>query len=60
MSTVMKVAQRGSFTKEMEAVAKEEGIEVEILRQRIARGTVVIPRNIDRELKPVGIGEGLT
>ncbi|MBO3758089.1 MAG: phosphomethylpyrimidine synthase ThiC, partial [Candidatus Brockarchaeota archaeon] len=56
----MKVAQRGSFTKEMEAVAKEEGIEVEILRQRIARGTVVIPRNIDRELKPVGIGEGLT
>jgi len=60
MSTVMKVAQRGSKTKEMEAVAIDEGVEVENLRQRIARGTVIIPRNINRELKPVGIGEGLT
>lgn len=60
MSTIMKVAQRGSLTKEMEAVARAEGLEVENLRQRVARGAVVIPRNVNRELKPVGIGEGLT
>lgn len=57
----MRIAQRGSLTKEMEMVAKEEGIEVENLRQRVARGVAVIPRSsVGRELKPVGIGEGLT
>ncbi len=53
-------AQRGFCTKEMEFVAREEGISLEGLREKIACGQIVIPMNRNhRGVKPVGIGEGL-
>jgi len=55
-----KEAERGLVTDAMRIVAEQEGVSVEALKQRVARGTVIIPRNVKREIKPVGIGEGLT
>jgi len=53
-------AQKGIITKEMEIVAKEEGVSSEWLREKLASGRIVIPANRNhRGLKPVGIGEGL-
>lgn len=53
-------AQKGIVTKEMEFVAREEGISPEWLREKIASGRIVIPVNRNhRGVKPMGIGEGL-
>ena len=58
--TQMDAAKKGIVTPQMEIVAKKEGIDVNILRQRIANGTVVIPANkMHTALSPEGIGEGL-
>lgn len=59
-TTQMDAAKKGIITPQMEIVAKKEGIDVNILRQRIANGTVVIPANkMHTALSPEGIGEGL-
>nr|WP_152947241.1 phosphomethylpyrimidine synthase ThiC [Desulfofundulus thermobenzoicus] len=56
----MNAARRGLITKEMEAVARKEGVAVENLRDLIARGQVVIPANKNHKtLDPCGIGRGL-
>lgn len=55
----MRDACRGEVTEEMKKVAEKEGISPEILRKRIASGRIIIPKNIAREIEPVGIGEGL-
>ncbi|MGF7184115.1 phosphomethylpyrimidine synthase [Desulfitispora alkaliphila] len=61
MTTQMIRARKGEITEEMKAVAKVEGIEEEVLREKIAKGTVVIPANINhKSLKAIGFGEGLT
>jgi len=53
-------AQKGIITKEMKAVAREEGVSSEWLREKIASGRIVIPANRNhRGVKPLGIGEGL-
>ncbi|MGZ3591578.1 MAG: phosphomethylpyrimidine synthase ThiC, partial [Thermodesulfobacteriota bacterium] len=53
-------AQKGIITKEMKAVAREEGISPEWLKEKIASGRIVIPANRNhRGVKPLGIGEGL-
>ena len=58
--TQMQRALEGEITPEMRKVADEEGIDPEILRQRIAQGTAIIPANIHHEgLRPMGIGQGL-
>ncbi|MCS7186702.1 MAG: phosphomethylpyrimidine synthase ThiC [Armatimonadetes bacterium] len=58
--TQMQAARQGTITEEMLIVAQDEGIDVELLRERIAEGRVVIPRNINHpNYYPVGIGEGL-
>ena len=58
--TQMSMARRGIITQEMQTVAAKEGIDVEELRQRVAKGTVVIPANpLHRTLDPIGIGAGL-
>jgi phosphomethylpyrimidine synthase len=45
----------------MEMVAKTEGIEVEVVRERLAEGTVVIPANVNHvKLVPCGVGKGLS
>ena len=59
MGTLMDAARRGVITEEIRLVAEAEGVSAEKLRDRVARGVVVIPRNVSGRAKPVGIGEGL-
>ena len=56
----MDAAKQGILTPEMETVAKEEHLEPELVRERVAKGTICIPANIyHKSLHPYGIGEGL-
>ncbi len=58
--TQVKEARRNKITREMEYIAKEEGINIGTLRERIAEGLIVVPANINhKNLKAVGIGYGL-
>ncbi len=59
--TQLEQARKGIITKAVERVAQKENIDPEVLRARVAEGTVVVPANINhRHLDPVGIGKGLT
>lgn len=59
-TTQMDAAKKGILTKEMKIVAAKENIDIEILRERIAKGTVVIPANKNhKNIDPEGVGEGL-
>ncbi|UCE16928.1 MAG: phosphomethylpyrimidine synthase [Candidatus Bathyarchaeota archaeon] len=56
----MKAAKLGQITREMRIVAKDEDESPENICRRVANGTVIITRNVQREkVHPVGIGEGL-
>ncbi len=58
--TQLKQARSGATTPEMEAVALQEHVKVEWLRDQVAEGRVVIPANPrHNRLVPCGIGEGL-
>ena len=58
--TQMDAAKQGIITKQMEIVAQKEHLDPEVIRQRVAAGTVVIPANIRHtSLSPEGIGQGL-
>ncbi|MDO5726245.1 MAG: phosphomethylpyrimidine synthase ThiC [Tissierellia bacterium] len=59
-TTQMDAAKKGIITPEMEIVAAKENMDVEDLREKIAKGTVVIPANKNhKSISPEGIGEGL-
>ena len=59
-ATQMDAAKQGILTPEMETVAKEEHLAPELIRERVAKGTICIPANINhKSLHPYGIGEGL-
>ncbi|MCS3901633.1 phosphomethylpyrimidine synthase [Methanococcus voltae] len=58
--TQMTEAIKGNITEEMKYVAEYEKMDVNELRKLIAKGYVVIPKNVNRDTKPVGIGEGLS
>jgi phosphomethylpyrimidine synthase len=53
-------AMKGNITPEMEDVSKNENIDVDKLVKLIADGKIVIPKNINSNVKACGIGEGLT
>jgi len=56
----MEAARLGQITDEMRIVAKDEAISPRKLCRRIAKGTVIITRNLERRrVHPIGIGEGL-
>lgn len=56
----MEAARKGIITPEMENVAMAEGMDPEILREKIKKGRVVIPANINHKRKAYqGVGEGL-
>lgn len=58
--TQMEAAKKGIVTPEMETVAKKENIDVQTLLERVAKGTVCIPANVNHtSLCAEGIGEGL-
>lgn len=58
--TQVKQAKLGNITPEMAAVAKAEDVESEVILKGVARGTIVIPANLTRPHKSVGIGRGLS
>ena len=59
-TTQMDAARKGIITKEMEAVAQYEKIDVEKLRDLVAKGQVAIPANKNHKcLTPYGIGSAL-
>ena len=59
--TQLEIAARGNISPQMEKVAEVEGLDAEVLRQRIAKGTVVIPANVRHfNLVPCGVGKGLS
>ena len=58
--TQLEIARAGRVSPEMQTVAEQERLDPAYIREGIAAGTIVIPRNINRELaKPCGIGTGL-
>ncbi|MGQ9479671.1 MAG: phosphomethylpyrimidine synthase ThiC [Thermoproteota archaeon] len=59
MATIMGAAKEGRVTEEMRIVAEDEEEEPEKIRSRVARGTLIIVRNIRRGIHPIGIGEGV-
>ena len=59
--TQLQMARKQKITPEMEKVAVVEGVPVELIRERIAKGVLVIPANINHHnLVPCGVGEGLS
>jgi len=57
--TQLQKALNGVITEEMKSVSESEGLDPELVRERIACGTIIIPANINRKSGRVGIGKGL-
>ena len=56
----MEAAKLGIVTPQMAQVAEDEGIDAEVIRERVARGTIAIPANHNHPaLHAHGVGEGL-
>ncbi|MBD3344649.1 MAG: phosphomethylpyrimidine synthase ThiC [Chitinivibrionales bacterium] len=49
-------ARNGTITDEMKSVAEKENLDPEIVRQRVADGSVAIVRNIKRDIPPLALG----
>lgn len=59
-TTQMDAAKRGIITEQMQVVAREENIDLELLRELVAKGRIVIPANRHHtSLSPKGVGEKL-
>lgn len=59
-TTQLEAARQGCITHEMKIVAKQEGLDAEVLRELIALGQVVIPCNkLHTSIAPQGIGKRL-
>ncbi|KZX15241.1 phosphomethylpyrimidine synthase [Methanobrevibacter cuticularis] len=52
-------ANKGIITDEMKAIAKSENVSEEFIRDSVAKGTIVIPSNVNRKVNPSAIGAGL-
>ncbi|MEM4237371.1 MAG: phosphomethylpyrimidine synthase ThiC, partial [Candidatus Nitrosocaldaceae archaeon] len=61
MGTQVTSAKRGVITDEMRKVAKDEGLEAEFIMKGVAKGSIIIPKNVARkqDIKIVGIGKDL-
>ena len=60
MATQMQAARAGKITEAMKAVAAQERQSPEMIRERVAKGTVAICANPNHTgVKPAGVGEGL-
>ncbi|MHC1625925.1 MAG: phosphomethylpyrimidine synthase ThiC [Methanoculleaceae archaeon] len=57
--TILEDAKRGIITDEMREVARMEGVTEDFVRRGMASGRIVIPISPYREVKIIGIGEGL-
>jgi len=55
--TQMSLAREGIITEEMDHVARVEGLDPELVREEVAKGTLIIPANVNHtNLVPMGIG----
>ena len=59
MKTQLIQAKEGIITEEMRMVAEDEGLAPEFVREGVALGHIVIPKNIHHDFRPRGIGAGL-
>ena len=59
MKTQIEIAREGIISPQMAAVAAEEHVSPDYVRQMVAEGKIVIPWNHNRKPKAVGIGKGL-
>lgn len=59
MTTQIQKAKEGFITPEMNAVAQQEKVDVKWLRNEIASGRIVIPKNINHDFPVKAIGNGL-
>lgn len=59
MSTQLLKAKKGIISDEMRMVAEDEGLTAEFVREKLATGEIVIPKNINHDFRPRGIGKGL-
>lgn len=57
--TRIELARKGIITDEVRQVAVDEHMDPEQLSKDIAEGLTVISRNINHDIKPLGIGRGL-
>ena len=57
--TIMQDARKGIITDEIKEVAAAERVEAEVVRRRVADGSIVIPCNPIHSPKPLGIGKGM-
>jgi len=58
--TQLSKAKFGEISEEMKAIAKDENINVNILRLAVEEGSIVIPKSdLHKNIKPIGIGAGL-
>jgi phosphomethylpyrimidine synthase len=62
-NTQIELARKNIITKEMQSVAKYEGISAEYIRKSVANGTIVVLKNnlrpANSKFRVVGIGKGL-
>jgi len=58
--TQLESARKDQITGEMEIVARTENIDIQKLIKRVAKGYIVIPKNINSKSLPKGIGKGLS
>src|SRR5437764_392919 len=59
MATQLSLAREGIITDAMRMVAEDEGLDPEFIRRGVADGTIVIPKNVHHDFRPIGIGKGL-
>jgi phosphomethylpyrimidine synthase len=61
MGTQLSSAKRGVATEEMKQVAKDEDLNIDFIVKNVAKGSIIIPKNVQRKqkIKVVGIGKGL-
>ena len=58
--TQLELARKNIISPQMEAVARHENVDAELVRCGVAEGTIVIPANVNhKHLAPLGIGKGL-
>jgi len=59
MTTQLEYAKRRTITEEMKEIASAERLSPEYVMRGVAQGRIVVVRNLEREIPPLGIGEGL-
>jgi phosphomethylpyrimidine synthase len=57
MTTLMEMAHTGIVTKGIKSVAEKEGVNADAVRNLVAQGLLVIPKNINSKSEPMGIGK---